>query len=308
MHHRQRPTRRAFTLIELLVVISIIALLIAILLPALGAARESARDAVCKSNEKQAGIGMSSYVAENKQFLAGPNTSGLSITESSGSTARWTDNTGPTEPTQNVDWVSPTMGEGLGLVSNRRERMEQIFANEFRCPSNERAYDYIYPGNKPTSIMSSSYSASLAFHLVNTSTVNGKRRVHPGTTGLSFKVGGSLKIDKIGSPSEKVYAMEGARYWNGSELSFNDLLYQENGGNFMSYGPMFRNSGDPYTDRFGQVDEELESISWRHNRSMNIVHFDGHVESFSADELEIQNQDQIGKWLPKGSVYRGVTY
>jgi len=308
MHHRllrHRPTRRAFTLIELLVVISIIALLIAILLPALGAARESARDAVCKSNEKQAGIGLSSYVADNKQFLAGPNTSGLEITEQPNS-ARWTDNTGPTEPTQNVDWVSPTMGEGLGLVRNRRERMEQIFANEFRCPSNEFQYDSVFPGNQPTSIAYSSYSASLAFHMVNQ--ISGKRRVHPGLTGVQFKVGGSLQIDKLGSPSDKVYAMEGARYWNGNQLSFNDILYQDDGGNFMAYGPMFRNSGDPYTDRFGQVKEELVPLAWRHNRSMNIVHFDGHVESFSADELNLQDQDQIGKWLPKGSVYRGTTY
>ena len=53
--------RQAFTLIELLVVIAVIALLMSILMPALGAAREQGRRAVCAQNEKNTGLGLTMY-------------------------------------------------------------------------------------------------------------------------------------------------------------------------------------------------------------------------------------------------------
>jgi prepilin-type N-terminal cleavage/methylation domain-containing protein/prepilin-type processing-associated H-X9-DG protein len=63
-----RADCRGFTLIELLVVISIIALLIGILLPALGAAREAARNTRCLSTLRQFAIAQEVYAVDYDGF------------------------------------------------------------------------------------------------------------------------------------------------------------------------------------------------------------------------------------------------
>jgi prepilin-type N-terminal cleavage/methylation domain-containing protein/prepilin-type processing-associated H-X9-DG protein len=64
----QRPAR-GFTLIELLVVVAIIATLAALLLPALAAARDKGRRAVCLSNLRQLGLAIHSYAGDNDGFI-----------------------------------------------------------------------------------------------------------------------------------------------------------------------------------------------------------------------------------------------
>ncbi|AMV19182.1 DUF1559 domain-containing protein [Planctomyces sp. SH-PL14] len=66
-----RKRNTGFTLIELLVVIAIIAVLVAILLPAVQQAREAARMSQCKSNLKQMGIAMHSYIETYSCFPPG---------------------------------------------------------------------------------------------------------------------------------------------------------------------------------------------------------------------------------------------
>lgn len=55
-----------FTLIELLVVIFIIGILVALLIPAVNAAREAARNAECKNNLRQFGIGMINHADKHQ--------------------------------------------------------------------------------------------------------------------------------------------------------------------------------------------------------------------------------------------------
>ena len=61
--------KQGFTLLELLVVVAVIGLLLAILLPALSAASEAGRSAICGANLNQLGQGALAYSQENDHLL-----------------------------------------------------------------------------------------------------------------------------------------------------------------------------------------------------------------------------------------------
>ena len=66
-----KQSSSGFTLVELLVVIAIIGILIALLLPAVQAAREAARNAQCKNNLKQIGLGFLNHESTHAHYPTG---------------------------------------------------------------------------------------------------------------------------------------------------------------------------------------------------------------------------------------------
>ena len=295
-HHRPiaRPTH-AFTLIELLVVISIIALLIGILLPVLGSAREAARQSVCLGNMRSIGQAMATYAAESRDHLAGPNTSGWELTLTNSYPAGGNAST----PVQNTDFYSPSFARGLGLPSDRAERMGEIFNNEFKCPSNGETYDFEFATsllNPPSAYTVNSYSAVLAFHVFPSQNVSGSGN----PIGVDSDAWSRIqppsdygpRLDLVKSGSSKFYAVEGSRFVSSSsgDISYNGLAKQIDGGNYMTYGPALASafSGSPFKRSNADEIERSKRFAYRHQDSFNTVFFDGHGEALSAeDSLDI---------------------
>ena len=309
---RNQRTPQAFTLIELLVVISIIALLIGILLPALGAARGAARASVCLSNLKQLGIGLHSYAAESDAYLPGPNTSGVALQQTG-----YTFRNLSTEPTADFDWVSPAVGREFGLPNTRRERVQNIFENSFRCPENLVRYDNVFQGPPDFSpadkwlINSYSMLTPLVTYWGTTPTSNTSGRI-PGFFRSAFAVNTPPvgHLDKMKDHSSKAIVIEGARYYNygTNEYTFSGRLSETTafGGNWGTAGPVMASNsasvnGDPYKGAHPLASDNDKAVSarlaYRHaGFTINSLFVDGHVET-----LDAERSIDVNLYMPSGA-------
>jgi prepilin-type N-terminal cleavage/methylation domain-containing protein/prepilin-type processing-associated H-X9-DG protein len=320
-----KPKARAFTLIELLVVIAIIALLIGILLPALGSARGAARKLVCATTLRSAGQGVLTYALDNKDFYPGPNTSGTGYRNFRGPGEWWgmQFNTTPDTPTTWWDWISPTLGESLGLSPNRAQRTAQLF-NDFGCAEANVFNDALFSNSQDREdfeeIITSgqgfrqiSYLSSGSFHYYSSLWGNSAPTI-PGAGNQRYLVGFEdpatsprefrPKTTSVGtSLSGKIFASDGTRYLDntrGFVLDFDLNPRAQTYSSFGTSGPIFDESR-----AFGRNAPDLEDtdlhiqLSMRHNEAVNAVYFDGHVESINKTDM----YRDPNPWFPTGSVF-----
>ncbi len=334
-----RVVRDGFTLIELLVVIAIIALLIGILLPALGSARDVARQVVCASMARNLAQLQVQYGLDNDDYLAGPNTSNGSYDDiyiANPDTTTYDDlygNTDSTTPTQHSDWISPILGDSVGLSPNRPERMAQIF-NNYGCPDVPEA-NILYStapdfdgeaiagvfdrGMNGTSYMAPNtmmcYGSGSPYSLRYVQSGSGLNRIEQGVV-LPFDNGARLsnewepRFDRVGPASRKILFADGLRAATQEGVSVSAVLSPNSSrhlGNFMANIPIYDGSsayGRDTPPNFAGQAPYNQQASYRHKEKINVAYFDGHVAAMTQQESYTDPRP----WFPRRSVWDPSQY
>ena len=275
----RRPSRRfaGFTLIELLVVVGIIAVLMSILIPALGRAREQAKDVQCKNNENQLYKACLIFSTGNQDRL--PRGAKVWETYTANNQIEFTSAwcmSGDAKPGQ----ADLDHGAIWPIIGNSRQLRQAVIL----CPTDQTGQDQVrYNGLQyvPQRNMSYSFNAQ-------TNDATDMRR-----GGAQFAPPG-IRIATVARPTQRIYIFE--------EIAPNDawcLMYDisPNGdlANFnMTIGGFWRGDDLPSGRHAGQKflngirDQNVGSPEWWKWAKVgkgNFVFFDGHVEVLSPADL-----------------------
>lgn len=122
-----------FTIIELLVVISIIAILASLLLPALRNAKEKGKDIMCKSNMRQSGYAMQSYIGDSDGILV------LGSYSGAGTSKTW------------IEYVNGDLGGSVYLSKNDAAICPSFYPERYFSRS------YIYGAHSKTTYLQGTF-------------------------------------------------------------------------------------------------------------------------------------------------------
>ncbi len=318
---------RGFTLIELLVVIAIIAILISLLLPALSSAREVARQVVCSAGVRGASQGQTVYAGSNKDLFAGPTTTGYKGQLGQAGNSLYVGDTSSETPTSTMDWISPTMGESMGLSPNRARRTTQIF-NKFGCPSaknyNVRVFNpppQMSDESQFTQIINEegirqiSFLSPAAFHYwpgtlpipeqIRLNGIMGNQATIGFDTPVKVKAGYKPRFDLVGSDlSRKIIVADGTRYLatqgTGAVLDFDIDCTPKYYGSFIDPGPIFHDGTAYGRGLNGGGAPNRHLLSFRHpGKRADVGYFDGHAGSMKAEDA----WTDAAPWYPSGSTW-----
>ncbi|HMO27290.1 MAG TPA: prepilin-type N-terminal cleavage/methylation domain-containing protein, partial [Tepidisphaeraceae bacterium] len=308
--------RRGFTLVELLVVIGIIALLLSILLPTLGRAREAANTVKCLANLRSIGQAMMIYTTENKGAIPGSaNTSSRHFYNATWTLVLNNSNAIPAgSPIEVFDFITPiarSMGITFSQIDNPSALarfLEQSESEYFKCPSARGILASSFPAGVGPDTEIVSYNTAMGFLLTPGSPAPGKTsysRVSTGTGWWAQPASYFPNINRIGNPTEKIFAADGAKYtYQGGAPQYNiNTATTGQQGKYTDFGAWTTMTGS-YDQWSAGFDGRVSSF--RHGKRtprspagsmlMNAVFFDGHAATL--DDGEATNPKY---WLPKGA-------
>ncbi|WDE97178.1 type II secretion system protein [Lentisphaera profundi] len=181
----KKLNNQSFTLIELLVVVAIIGILASLLLPSLSRAREKAKMASCKSQQRQIGTMLIMYTDDNN---------------SSYPTQGWSTGISWDDRLSDYDgrYLTDTQKQAGVLAAS-----EGVQADLYACPSDTVERDYW--GN--TDVLTLSYSLSKRFLVSGVSPRSYARGICAALDGGTH-AGPSRKITDLNKPSETLIMAE----------------------------------------------------------------------------------------------------
>jgi prepilin-type processing-associated H-X9-DG protein len=317
---RDRRSPGAFTLLELLVVTAIIALLTSLLLPTLRFVKESARDAICKSNEKQIAQAHATYMLEHDDQVVSPVTVGWER-----AMGGYGDEILPTTVWDTFSSLLPYLSYEPG--STRNDRLRQTVTGVFHCPSNARvSVPWCGEGDDPggmlgrdgvPGILELGVLPAMSYGVPATMIVAGPGHSQAiydqmGVDGLPFcqprapggESSGPLAGvalpdayfptgEKIGLAANKIYLADATRYVTVAGQIITDVGLAGRG-HFVSDGGWTRASHE-YSEVREPGGGQAFLLSYRHidGKGLNVAFFDGHVARLSREASHY-----AGNWMP----------